>query len=137
MLQKFEAISLLVLTFENLVTQKLTGQFLQILWPSQKRMGFRKFFFTLVNSWLVRFLAKVCRNQIRSTQVISNQKHISEGIPVYIVKIDLGYFLKMRMSENRTTEIKDPVYKVYICFFHRLEIKLKYEHSQQDKVFVL
>jgi hypothetical protein len=29
------------------------------------------------------------------------------------------------------------LYKVYICFFHRLEIKLKYEHSQQDKMFVL
>ena len=52
-------------------------------------------------------LAKICMNQIRKTEVISNQKRMSEG--TYVVKItSFGHFGKlfeMRMSENQTIEI--------------------------------
>ena len=56
-------------------------------------------------------LAKIHMNQIRSTEVISNQKGMSERIPSLMLwKLwsagYLDYFLKIRTSENRTTEIR-------------------------------
>ena len=44
-------------------------------------------------------LARIGINQICTSHVISNKKRISEGIGY------LSNFLKIRMSENRTTEI--------------------------------
>ena len=54
-------------------------------------------------------LAKIRRSQIRSTEVITNQKDTSEGIPsltYFCSEILISYFLKIHASENRTTEIR-------------------------------
>ena len=76
-------------------------------------------------------LAKIRMNQSRSTWVISNQKHMSEGIPLLMLWKShtyagyLGYFLNMCTSEIHTNEIR-----------RSKDLVLKEPFSFRDKMYL-
>ena len=68
-------------------------------------------------------LEEFCRNQIRSTEVISNKMQEWSNTFTYVVKITqawyMGYSLKIRKSENRSSEIRMREGPIVVCFWLR------------------